>query len=133
MMELWDNVMDGVTLDEDAEYNAIVEVMAWCDDTIFNPNEPETFHMMNCAHRVAHPRQLGDWMTICVDALTRQISCNCERCSRHGKCGWAALMEVIHFGVSAPEPVQTPDDGFGWKDHVRRARLVMTEQNVFVC
>ena len=99
MMGLWDEIMDGVTLDKDAAYDDIVEVMACCDDTMFDPNEPETVHMTNCAHRVAHPRQLGNWMTICVDALTRQISCNCERCSRHGKCGWVSQKIVLYHSV----------------------------------
>ena len=63
--------MDRVTLDEDTMYDDILVTMATCDNTLFNLNKQETLHMINCEHQVAHPCQLGDWMTIRVDALTQ--------------------------------------------------------------
>ena len=80
--------------------------------------------------RISEPCQRGDWITITVDADSKRISCNCEQCNRYGMCTWVATMIMIQFDTPVAAHCKMPDEGFGWKAKVLRARKVTREVNI---
>ena len=74
-----------------------MEEFAAVDQFGFDEKEKETMKMSRAGSRVAPPRQLGDWITIDIDASKKEVSCNCERCNTNGKCSWVAVFEVLQF------------------------------------
>jgi len=49
------------------------------------------------AKRVRLPRQLGDWIEVTVDAVTKRVKCNCEDFNTEGACWHVCTFEVLQF------------------------------------
>ena len=49
------------------------------------------------AKRVRLPRQLGDWIEVDVDAVTKRVKCNCEDFNTEGACWHVCTFEVLQF------------------------------------
>ena len=127
LLKDWDDVMTGVKLPDGADIDDLMNELMSLKQFGFDENEHETLKMMGEGRtgkrkRLAAPKQLGDWITIEIDAKKQLVSCNCERCNSYGKCGWVAVLEVLQFNAIPPIHCRTVDDGFGWSTHVRRAR-----------
>ena len=79
LLEDWDNVMvmTGVKLPEGADVDDLLDELVSLKQFGFDENEHEALKMMRDGKRLAAPRQLGDWITIEIDA-TKTVRCNCE-------------------------------------------------------
>ena len=127
-MRKYDEVMEDVELDEDADLAEIFGEMSKVDEVTFDMNEMSV--MKDSTTRIAEPRQLGDWLTITVDAESKKITCDCEQCNRYGICTWVATMMVIQFNTPVAAYCKLVDEGFGWNAKVMRARKIMRDCNI---
>ena len=55
--------------------------------------------MMEEKERIGPSRQLGDWIQIDINHVTRRITCNCEDYNFDGTCFHQAMFEVLQFGI----------------------------------
>ena len=127
LLNEWDDVMTGVQLPDGADVDDLLNELTSLEQFGFDEREHETLKMMAGGRkgkggRLAAPKQLGDWITIEIDATKQLVTCNCERCNSFGKCAWVAVLEVLQFNSIPPSECRTVDDGFGWITHVHRAR-----------
>ena len=127
-MEKYDEVVEDVEFGEEADLEEIFGALSKFDSVVFDMKEMSV--MREPKTRIAEPRQLGDWITITVDADSKRISCDCEQCNRNGICTWVATMMVIQFGTPVATHCKMPDKGFGWKAKVLRARKVMRNLHI---
>ena len=132
LIKMWDDVSSTECLPEDAELETIMDRMMIANEDGFDMDEAETGRMNRRNNRIAKPRQLGDWITICVNGEKMTITCNCERCNRMGKCHWVACLEVIQFGVVPPPHCLMADEGIGWAAKVHAAKTAMWEHNIAI-
>ena len=128
LMKNYDKVMEDVNLDEEEDLYEIFDALSKFDKVTFYMKEVSV--MREPKTRIAEPRQLGDRITITVDAESKQIICDCEQCNRYGICTWVATMMVIQFDTPVAADCKLPDEGFGWRAKVMRARKVMRECNI---
>ena len=129
-MNKYDIQMGNVCLDVDADLEDIFCALNEVDANLFDLSELEKLHASS--ERMAEPRQLGDWITITVDADNKSVHCNCEQCNRYGLCCLSATMRVIQFDHNIPQHCKKVNEGFGWQAVVMRARRVMKDQNICV-
>ena len=127
-MEKFNEALEDVELDEEADLEEIFGALSKFDSVAFDMKEMSV--MREPKTRIAEPRQLGDWITITVDAGKKRISCDCEQCNRYGICTWVDTMMVIQFDTPVAAHCKMPDKGFGWKAKVLRARKVMRDVNI---
>ena len=128
LMRRYDNVMANISLDVDADLEDIFCALGKVEDDAIDLEEMTRLREHNT--RIADPRQLGDWITINVDANKKKISCNCEQCNRYGQCALVACMRVIQFNEPVPDHCKQVNEGFGWDVMVNRARDVMQKVNI---
>ena len=114
--------MTDVKLPEGADVEDLLDELVSLKEFGFDENEHKTLKMMRNGKRLATPKQLGDWITIDINATKKSVTCNCKRCNSYRKCAWVSVLEVLQFNKIPPSNCKTVDDGFGWNDHVRRAR-----------
>ena len=96
----------------------------------FDENEHETLKSMRDGKRLAAPRQLGDWITIEIDAKKQIVTCNCEQCNSYGKYAWVSVvLEVLQFNAIPPSNCKIVDDGFGWNTHVLHPREALKKSS----
>ena len=129
-MKQWDDNMEEVELDEDADIEMIFDSMTLFKDVLLNTKEKESVTLVEQSKRIAKPRQLGAWITLKIDGESKSVSCNCERCNRTGKCAWVASMEVIQFSKVPDCNCLTVDESYGWDHTVTRAREAMIALNI---
>ena len=76
-------------------------------------DQAELAQLHDASERVAEPRQLGDWITVTVDAAKKIVQCDCDQCNRYGLCILSATMCVLHFNQNVPNHCKQVDEGFG--------------------
>ena len=124
--------MTGVKLPDGADVDDLLDELVSLKHFGFDKNEHETLKLMRDGKHLAAPRQLGDWITIDIDATKKKVTCNCERCNSYGKCAWVCVLEVLQFNVIPPSNCRTVDDGFGWNTHVLRAKEALKKIILYV-
>ena len=65
--------MTGVKLPEGADVDDLLDELVLLKGFGFDENEHETMKMMRDGKRLAAPRQLGDWITIDINATKNQL------------------------------------------------------------
>ena len=95
----------------------------------FDEREHEMLKMMRDRKRLAAPRQLGDWITIEIDATKQIVTRNCKRCNSYRKCAWVSVLEVLQLNAIPPSNCRTVDDGFGWNTHVLRVKEALKKSS----
>ena len=130
MLDVWERENIDIEVDEDTDLGDLMDLLNVCQDGLFDKNEKETLKMMKKNKRVAYPRQLGDWIEIKIDAATKSVRCNCERCNTWGKCELVVLFETIQFNKTPPAKCILVGESFSWSDQVKRATKAMKKMNI---
>jgi hypothetical protein len=132
MLDAWDEGEVDVDLDEDACIDDWMDILNIYHEGLFGETEKETLREIFKKERVAYPRQLGDWITVKVDGKNETVKCNCERCSRDGKCEYVVSFEVLQFKKAPPTKHSNVEEGFTWANTVKRAVDVIWLANIDV-
>ena len=122
LLKDWDDVMTDVKLPDGAYVEDLLDELVSLKHFGFDENEHETLKMMRDGKRLAAPSQLGDWITIDIDATKKLVTCKCEQYNSYGKCAWVAVLEVLQINMIPPSHCNTVNGGFGWNSHVVHAR-----------
>ena len=100
--ESQDNV--GKTDDDNGSVLYWTDEMDWSDVLNFLEkngvdvgNDATLKSIDEAAKRVRLPRQLGDWIEVSVDAVTKRVKCNCEDFNTEGACYHVCTFEVLQF------------------------------------
>ena len=117
-----------VDIDEDISLEGLWDVLNVYDKEVFDEKERETYKLIQKELRVCMPRELGDWITVKVNADGERVHCNCNRCNFDGRCGLVSAFESLQFGkVPHNLPGGTELD---WNRKVHRAVTVAKLNNI---
>lgn len=132
MLQAWESDDINIDIDEDSSIDDLMSLLNIFHTDLFDENEVETLRQLRRSERVAHKRQLGDWITLKVNGVTKQVKCNCDRCNTNGKCEYAVLFEVFQFKKVPSTKHLSVADTFEWTKKVKKAieNIVIANINV---
>ena len=132
MLQAWETEDVSIDIDEDSSIDDLMDILNIFHNDLFDENEIETLRQVRRSERVAHKRQLGDWITLKVNGVTKQVKCNCDRCNTNGKCEFAVLFEVFQFQKVPCTKHLSVAETFEWTRKVKKAieNIVIANINV---
>ena len=118
-----------VNLGEDPTLNDIIDHLDWLYG--LDKTEKASMKMVSKADVVQLDRQMGHWTTIIVDAWEGKVTCNCEKCSRDGRCQWVNAFEAIEFGLEPDLSEMKSNEALvGFQKRVAQAVEIIQHCNV---
>lgn len=91
-----DDISETFFGDEDNEQEIYMHVV---NADRINPNDEDLLQMTEKVTRVNCFRELGDWITLTINASGQTVTCDCEDYIFRCTCCHSASFELIHFGV----------------------------------
>ena len=117
-----------VDIDEDISLEGLWDVLNVYDKEVFDEKERETYKLIQKELRVCIPRELGDWITVKVNAKEESVRCNCNRCNFDGRCGLVNTFESLQFD-KVPSNLQAGEE-LDWNTRVHRAVNMANQINI---
>jgi hypothetical protein len=121
MLQAWESDDINFDIDEDESMEGLMNILNIFHSELFDENEIETLRRVRRSERVSHKRQLGDWITLKVNAITKKVKCNCDRCNTNGKCEYVVLFEAFQFKKVPSIQHLNAVDTLAWDNKVNKA------------